>query len=92
MKREEGYYWVLVMPIPQAGQWDQVGKWEIAFWQVIGNYGTWLLTGDEECYQDDHFEEIDENRITRNELMTGEQFKSICRKIDEEKGKLFGLL
>lgn len=53
--REHGWYWV---------RFEQT-DWELAKWEPM--FGKWLVTGCEDCIEDDQLEEIDERRITRGE-------------------------
>ena len=56
--REEGFYWVKT---------DFKNNWEVAQWYCGCSLGCfWLIAGNEEGLNDCDFEEIDENRITRN--------------------------
>lgn len=58
--REIGYYWVKMRAAYPT-------NWEVAYYTLSG----WNLTGLAHMYHDRDFEQIDENRITRDIIISG---------------------
>jgi len=56
MAREEGYYWV-----------RKYGRWMPAEWVLTNKRCYWNIMGLEYFFDDSEFEEIDENRIIRDD-------------------------
>ena len=54
--RQEGYYWIRELSYT---------IWEVGYY--VKNTDDWLLTGDSGSYEDSDFDEIDENRIVRED-------------------------
>lgn len=51
--REAGFYWV-----------KHKGRWVVAEWEP--RYGDWWLTGTDECFFDDEFDEMGEQPIRKD--------------------------
>lgn len=58
--RQKAYYWVSLCVEEDDGD-GLIIVWEVAHWD--GSY--WSRPGDDCCYDDNEFEEIDETPITR---------------------------
>lgn len=61
MKREKGFYWLLV-----SEYFDGEERWIVGEWYNFQEYQSrWYLPGADGIYDDKYFLEIDENRIIK---------------------------
>lgn len=67
--REPGFYWVILSGEPMVGEYR--GKDYMSGSKGWENHN-WLLTGTDRPYADEEFDDIDENKLTHDELTSRE--------------------